>query len=698
MRTLFSRIRSKISTLFSQNEKPNFSFFKNERNFLSFKEKYMKWPNSCQWKKILKILSKKEKIALFVLIFLLLGSISSLATSFWLNHTKSEPASGGKYTEGVIGQPRFVNPIYASTNDADRDLVELVFSGLVKYDGEGKIVPDLTESFEIKDDGKTYEFYLKDNIFWHDGKKLSAEDIIFTITTVQNPDYKSPLRANWLGVETEEVDTRTIRLKLKSPYSSFLENCTLKILPKHIWQNIPAEKFPLTIYNLQPIGTGPFKFKEFKQDKSGYIKSYTLVKNSRYFNKRAYLDEIRFAYFNEEKDATKALKNKKIDGLSYFTAEDSSKISGKSFNLYRVSLPRYFAVFFNSQKSKTFQDKNIREALNYGTNRQDIIDKVLFGQGEIVYSPILPEIFGFSASEKNYSFDQETAQGLLDKAGYKDNDGDGYREKTTKQATVFQFKSELKKNSQGSEVTELQKCLAKYPDIYPSGKVTGNFGAETEQAVINFQEKYPKEILEPAGLKNGTGTTGSGTRAKLNELCGSSPAESSILQFSLATINQPEMIAIAELLQENWKNTLGIKVNIELYDKPELEKDIIKPRNYESLLFGEVLGMTPDLFSFWHSSQKKDPGLNLSSYENKNADKLLEDARQTLDEKTRKDKYEQLQKIIINDVPAVFLYTPDYLYPVSKDIKGVDVKIIVDPSKRFSSVENWYTETKRIWK
>lgn len=569
---------------------------------------------------------------------------------------------------------------------------------MVKYNGEGEIVPDLAKNFENKDEGKTYEFYLKDNIFWHDGKKLTPEDVIFTIKTIQNPDYKSPLRANWLGVEVEEIGENSVRFKLKSPYAGFLENCTVKILPKHIWQDIPPENFPLTIYNLQPIGTGPFKFKNFKQDKLGYIKSFTLIANLRYFNEGPHISEITFLYFKDEKEALKSLKNGEANGLSFLSAENFNQIKENSLNIHHLSLPRYFAIFLNSQKAKIFKENSVRQALNYGTNREEIIEKVLFGQGRIAYSPILSDIFGFKKPEKVYEFEPEKAKEILEKAGFSDNDGDGFREKVVKKASVFQFKSDIRKGSQGTEVKKLQECLSKDPEIYPGGSVTGIFGEETQKAVIKFQEKYKKEILEPAGLTEGTGSIGKATRQKLNELCGESPEEILPFQFSLAAINQPEMVEVANLLKENWQRVLGAKVTLQLYDKTELEKEIIKPRNYESLLFGEVLNLTPDLFSFWHSSQKKDPGINLSIYENKKADKLLEEARQSLDAEIRKEKMEEFQEILLEDAPAVFLYSPDYLYPVSKEIKGINVKIITDPSKRFANIEEWYIQTRRVWK
>jgi peptide/nickel transport system substrate-binding protein len=185
------------------------------------------------------------------------------------------------------------------------------------------------------------------------------------------------------------------------------------------------------------------------------------------------------------------------------------------------------------------------------------------------------------------------------------------------------------------------------------------------------------------------------TRKKLNEVCFEKSEEKIPLSFSLITVNQPLLIKVAELLKSQWAQ-LGCEVKIKVFDVSALEREIIKKRNYESLLFGEVLGTNPDPFPFWHSSQKKDPGLNLSLYKNKNCDKLLEKARQNLNKKERKEILEKFQDILIKDAPAVFLYNPDYLYSVKKEIKGIKVQTIIDPSKRFSEIEDWYIKTKRV--
>ena len=664
-----------------------------------------KWPSKSQWGQFFKALTKKEKIIFFVFLFLFLSSFLFLTMNFYFQNTEIKPAEGGIYIEGAVGSPRWINPLYAPSNDVDRDLTELIFSGLLKYDLNGKIIPDLARGYEILENGKIYEFYLKENLFWSDGKPLTADDVIFTIKSIQDPNVKSPLRGSWLGVKVEKISDFEILFELKNESSVFLENGTIKIIPKHIWENISPQNFPLALYNLKPIGSGPYQFKNLFQDKEGKITSLILVRNPYYFGKPQYLNEISFRFFDTENELIESYKKGEIKGFT-LTSLPSQIFRGKTWegltnlpdsgNLYSITLPRYFAIFFNSGNSKVLSEKEVREALNYGTNEREIIDKVLGGYGKSVDSPILPDIYDFNPPSKIYEFNQEKAIEILEKAGFMLNET-GIREKIVKKAIPFQFKSNLTFGSRGKEVEELQKCLSKDKEIYPEGLISGYFGKATKEAVIRFQEKYKEDILKPYELEKGNGEVRGKTREKLNEICFEKPEEKVLLKFSLAIPNQPQLIEVANLLKKQWQ-ALGVELEIKTFEIQSLTEEVIRQRNYSSLLFGEVLGSLPDLFPFWHSSQKKDPGLNLAMYENKDCDKLLEEARKSLNETERKEKLEKFQDILIEDAPAVFLYSPDYLYFVSKEIKGIKAKTIIDPSKRFSGIEDWYVKTKRAWK
>ncbi len=631
--------------------------------------------------------------------FLFFSSFLFLSLNFYFENTEIVPAKGGRHIEGVIGSPRFINPIYAQANDVDRDLTELIFAGLMKHGPDNKIIPDLAKKYQILEEGKIYEFYLKENLFWSDNKPLTADDVVWTVRAVQNPALKSPIRAKWLGVKAEKISDLKVRFELKDPSPIFLENTTLKIMPKHIWQDISEQNFPLSIHNLKPVGSGPYKVKSIFQNKQGRIESLDLALNPNYAGHPAHIPEITFRFFDKETELLNAFNLSQITGFSLLTIDNEQNLENKDFSEYNFLLPRYFALFFNPEKSAILDENKVREALNYGTDKQALIDNVLAGRAKIVNSPILPEIYGFDNPSKIPQFNIARAKQLLETAGFIEQNG--LRIKTVKKTPAFQFKSDLRAGARGTEVRELQKCLtnppAGGPNIYPEGAISGYFGSKTKAAVIRFQEKYKQEILAPHGLIRGTGAIGPSTRAKLNQLCFQPSEETLALRISLTTVNQPLLIETAEQLKNQWKK-LGVELEIKALDIAFLEQEIIKTRNYEMLLFGNVLGAIPDPFPFWHSTQKKDPGLNLALYENRKADELLERARQTLDEKERKKALEEFQNILIEDSPAIFLFNPAFLYFVSEEIKGISTGIITDPSKRFSEIENWYIETKRVWK
>ena len=659
-----------------------------------FKFSQRKLPSLSQWKQIFKVLNKREKKWFLCFFVLFLFSALFLFTNFYFEHTEIAPKKGGSHIEGVVGQPRFINPIYATSNDVDRDLTELLFSGLMKYSNEGEIAPDLAENYKTEDEDRTYIFYLKENIFWSDGEKVTVDDISFTIKIIQNPDYKSDLRTNWLGVEVEKISDKAIKFKLEKPYSGFLERLTLKILPSHIWQDISPENFTKTYYNLQPISCGPYKLEKISQDKkTGIVESLVLETDSRYFNKKPYISKVIFYFFETEEEIFKVAQTGKIKGFSLSSLKEN-QIFKNNFSEHKFVLPRYFAIFFNPAQSEILAEKDIRQALNYGTNKKEIIEKLLLGKGETVDSPILPQIFDYQLPTEVYEHDLEKAKEILEEQGFKETES-GIREKIVEKELAFTFKSRLTTGLKSKEVEELQKCLSQDPEIYPEGEITGYFGQKTKEAVIKFQEKYKEDILEPWGYEKGTGTVGKTTREKLNEICFGEPQETIALKFSLITVEDAFLKKVANLIKEQWQK-IGVEVEIESYPVSQLQYDFIKPRNYDSLLFGEVLGIVPDPYPFWHSLQKIDPGLNLALYENKKTDKLLEEARQTQDIEIRKEKLEEFQNILIDDTPCLFLYSPNYIYFVSDEIKGINEGIIADPSKRFNEIENWYSQTHRV--
>jgi len=664
-----------------------------KRSIVDILKKYKKIPSPEQWRQFFKILSLQEKIFFSIFLALFILSAAYLSVNFYLTNTIVKPAFGGTLREGVVGQPRFINPVYLADNDIDRDLVQLIFSGLMKYNENGKLVPDLAKDYQIKDNGKIYEIELK-KAKWHDREPITADDVLFTVSLVQNPQAHSPLEIKWLGIQCEKITDSRIQFKLKYPYRSFLETLTLKIIPKHIFKDILPKNLPWQLVSRDYlVGSGPFKVEDIKQEKSGYISSIILSRNEKYYSPKPFISKVYFRFYKDAQKALQDEKNGKIDG---FLLPNLEEFESNNVNFYHLSLPRYFALFFNQKKSKILSQKEIREAISYAVDKNEILNKVFSGNGKIVNSPILPDFYHFKKPNKVYEHSVSEARKILDKIGFKNTSEGKPREKVTIKRASSSFKRDLKLGDQGEDVRKLQECLKKDPTVYPEGKVTGYFGSKTKAAVVRFQEKYKKEILSPLGLKKGTGKVGGNTREKLNKICFPSSKETTPLSLTIVTCNKWPLKEIANIVKSQLEK-VGFKITIEEKAISSLENDVIKPRNYEVLLFGEVLGAIPDPFSFWHSTQKENPGLNITGYQNTQADKLLREARESLNEKSFEESLEKFQNILASDIPAVFLARPDIIYCLSKRIHGFNTQHIVEPSKRFSEIEKIYIRTKRVW-
>lgn len=649
-------------------------------------------PSKFQWGSLPRVLNRREKIGLFCLVVVFLGSTLFLALSFYLSRTEVKPIEGGIFREGMVGQPRFINPVLASS-DIDRDLLEIIFAGLMKYDREGKIVPDLALNYQILEGGTVYELMLKE-AYWHDGKEVSAEDVVFTIELIQNPELKSPEMINWLGVKVEKISSRQVRFRLQNPYLPFLERLTLKILPSHIFREIPSENFSLAHYNLEPVGSGPFRFNAIKYTRLGEVESITLSRNEDYFNPPSFLRELTFFFFKNEEELITAAQKKSLEAFIGLGPSQPDLPRKSSFALNSFPSPRYFALFFNPQNSKVLATAEIRKALNYAIDKNEILQKIFSGYGEISSSPVLPELYGFAPASKIYSFDPEQAEALFKEAGYQKSSG--------KLVKVFnreigKLTKNLRQGNRNKEVENLQSCLALFPEIYPEGTISGFFGAQTEKAVIAFQEKYRDQILEPWGFEKGTGIVAETTRQKLNQVCQEAQSQTLPLELQITTVSQPFLLETANLIKEQW-GKLGIKGRVEVFEPGAEMREVIQKRDYEILLFGESLGGIPDLFAFWHSSRTKEPGLNLTGFENPKADELLKKARESKSFEEMQGHLEAFQEVFLEESPAILLYRPNYLYWVSQGVKGIGAGMIVTPSQRFAEIRDWYVKTGRVWK
>lgn len=651
-----------------------------------------KIPSLGQWRSLYKVFTKKEKIGFSLVLAIFIISLVTFSVSTYFSKTKEVPAFGGTYIEGLIGYPRFINPIY-SLSDVDRNITSLLFSGLLYYDHSKGFVMNMAETI-IKEES-SYRMKLRDDLKWSNGKAITAQDIIFTINTIQDPAFKSPLRADWIGIKVEKVSDLEIIFHLEAPSTTFFNNLSLKIIPYHIWGNVPSQNFPLSEYNLSPVGSGPYRIKAIEKDNHNNVEKITLEINPYYHGKVPYIEKISFTFFSNKSEIIYAANSGEILGFSIIDPRDYENIVEKTgFHIQQFQMPRYFALFFNLERDDVL-NKNIRKALRFGTNKKEIIGVVLNGKGEVVNSPIIDRLDYIESP----IFDIEKAKEILDSIGFKERES-GFRYKTTIK-NIIEFTDDLEVGSRGENVRNLQRCLLFLSEndemIFPDGTVSGFFGQKTREAIVTLQEKYKEEILDPWGFTKGTGMVGKSTRKKLNSLCGEAPGETSKLELSITTVDQELMVRTAEMIQRQWEK-IGVKVNIVTHNPNALEREIIRPRNYDILLFGKAFNAIPDLFPFWHSSQKSEFGLNLSMYSSLEVDSLLETIRVEKNEEKRDNMIDKLELLILEDIPAIFLFNSHYLFFTSSKVYGIEPNTIINPSERFLNIENWYIKTKRIRK
>lgn len=554
--------------------------------------------------RLLKTFSLTERILFWLFALLLtVGALGLLLNTNSLFLTPV-PTSGGTLHEGIVGSPRFFNPLLAG--DGDRDITSLIYSGLLRALPDQGLTPDLAESYSISEDGLSYTFILREDAIFHDGKPVTASDVIFTIQKAQDSALKSSKRANWEGVTVEKLDERTVILTLKQPYAPFLENATLGILPKHIWESANADQFTFSPYNIEAIGSGPYKIARIKRSSSGIPFSFELVPFKDYALGAPYIEHLMVRFYQSEKELLAAIRRGEVESASSITPKAAQELAAEGYRTERTPLPRVFAVFFNQNQAPLLAEKSIREALELATDKNVLVDSVLEGYGVPIDGPIPPPLLNEKESEALPIEDRiEKAANILDRANWKLNTDTGFRERTK------------------------------------------------------------KKVVEP-------------------------------LTFTLTTSDVPELKESAQLLAEMWKQ-IGVDVNVQIFESGDLNQNIIRPRKFDSLLFGEIIGHDLDLFAFWHSSQRNDPGLNIAMYTNSKVDRLLEDARSTGDEESRLEKYQAAITAIRADTPAIFLYSPEFIYVIPGKIKGFKLRHVAVPSERFLGITTWYIETEKIW-
>lgn len=538
-----------------------------------------------------------EKWLTVSLLVVVVGSLSWNGVVFYRTHTRQIPSHGGILNQGVVGQPKTINPVLATT-PADLLLTRAVFSGLYTYNNQGRPVPDLaTDLPTISNDGRTYTVILKPNLTWHDGKPVTSSDVAFTISKIQDPTINSPLRGLWLSTTVQAINDQTIIFTTKEESGPFLHNLTVGLLPEHIWHGVAAENFTTTGLNLTPLGNGPYAVRQVENAPSKKVNKI-LLDSFANFPRPPFLDGVTVTFYETQDEINKAFSGQEISALGVGLADSFPDTPGNLQNSTRMSIPQYQAVFLNIKKS-ILASPQVREALLLSLSSEDIT--------QAAWPNHATAIGGTPLGENDFTNTAPTA-----------------------------------------------------PDLVKAD-----------------------ELLTAAGWKK----TISGIRAK----------GKTELTLNLVTPNTPAFTTAAGLIQTAWTN-LGVRVTVTPAETSQLISTYVRPRNFDALLFSEKSNADADPFAFWHSSQAKDPGLNVSGLAVPQVDKLITDARTSTDITTREALYEQLTEQLNSQHAALYLNQSLYTYVTDPRLQGVQIERIPDPSWILALSPSWYTKLTRTWK
>ncbi|MBI1960698.1 MAG: hypothetical protein HYS43_00260 [Candidatus Liptonbacteria bacterium] len=355
-------------------------------------------------KTIISTLSRMERMVFTGIAMTSVLSGSFFGASAFTNATQIVPQNGGTYREGVVGQPIHLNPLLVNGNDADHDIVRLVFSPLSA----------VAETMEASKDGRTWIIRVPEGARWQDGAPLTSDDILFTIQKVQDPATQSPFIASWRGIIAERKSELEIALTLAAPYAFFEERARdLFIIPKHVWEAIPPENWRLSNYTLEPVGSGPYAFESYKKQRDGFITEYNLVRNERYAVARPHIAEFQFKFYREIEGEIEAFNTGAIDGFGG-TRLPLGDIY-RRHDVFTFPTSRYYAIFFNQLTNDALKKAPVREALAAAIDRSRLLSAVLDGNGIAVDGPVPPTLRGYDRaaaagaaadlSAENLSFD-----------------------------------------------------------------------------------------------------------------------------------------------------------------------------------------------------------------------------------------------------------------------------------------------------
>ncbi|PLR68951.1 MULTISPECIES: peptide-binding protein [Bacillaceae] len=499
-----------------------------------------------------------------------------------------EPQMGGDIVVGSIGAPTLFNPLY-STDVSSSDIEDFIYDGLVDSDTEFNPVLNIAEDIQTSEDGLTYTVKIKEGIKFHDGEDLTADDVVFTYSIPKSPDYVGERGSAFESMEsvTKKGDYE-VEFKLSKKDASFYPvTLSYGILPEHILKDVPVGELGEHEFNTKsPIGSGPFKFVEWKDGE--YVK---VEKNPDYFQGEPYLDSITYKIVPDQD----ALLAQLQAGDVHFTEVPGTDIETVKSTFSGVKVESGLGLSYTyvgwNEKNELFKDVKVRQALTQAIDRKTIVAQVMNGDGEVADVPESPLSFAYSDDVTKFEFDPEAAKATFKEAGWEDTDGDGILDKDGKK-----FSFTLKTN-QGNKIRE----------------------------------------------------------------------------------------DIAVVVQQQLKE-VGIEVKPEIVEWSAFIEQVSAPNwDYEAMILGWSLSTFPDQYDIFHSSQAAE-GLNMIHYNNPKVDKLIDEAKQILDQDEYAAAYGEIYKLLAEDQPYTFLYYPNVHRVMPENLQGYEF----NAKSEYYNIHKWW--------
>jgi peptide/nickel transport system substrate-binding protein len=546
--------------------------------------------------------SVRRFVALWIILFLVLifaGVMQLRGLSAY--YQSLQPIPGGLYTEGVIGNFTDANPLYA-TGAADVAASRLVFSGLFKYDDSNKLAGDLADGYTLDNNQTHYVVHLKHGLKWHDGKPVTADDVLYTYKTIQNISSQSPLYSSWQGIHVAKQNTYDISFDLPNPLSAFPYSLTNGIVPYHLLKDIPPQQLRSAPFNTNPVGTGPFEWKFIEvtgNNPAEREQRISLSSFKDYQGGAPKLDGFNLITFSDDQHMVTTFKAKQISAMSGLETLPDNLKQDKSVNAYNTPLTTAVMAFFNNSHAP-LNDATVRKAMVESVDRSQLADTL--GQTvQLVNGPLLKGQLGYDAALVEPQFNLNDANQLLDSDGWAKNDA--------------------------------------------------------------------------------------GTRVKAGQK----------LTFTLSAPDTPSYTKTAQFLQGQWSKA-GIQLQVRYYDNNELQTSVVGNHDYDILLDGISIGVDPDVYAYWDSSQASITSqghLNLSEYKSTPVDQAIEAGRTRADPAIRAVKYKAFLTQWTKDLPALGLYQPNYLYVTRGPVFGLERKSANASADRYYNAGEWMVRQKR---